>query len=1036
MESSKTLGLARFRFAFAVFACSAGAPLGFGAPQTEPIERHASKPRPLFPRPVPSRPTSGESASEIIVKFKEGSGIRFEEGQPFSRTGSPIGRLAQVTRAIAADVTAVFDRPERELLAEKAAGESEGGVELADLTLFYRVRLAALVEPVQALSRLLALEDVETAYFAPLPPPSPTDLAPATPSFTASQAFQGPAPAGVDALYAWSQPGGRGTGVRVCDVEYNWYATHEEFNDLGLTVVGATPMVPPGLNVHNETSHGTAALGVVAADENGYGVRGIAWQSLLSFAGAFTQAGGYNVANAINLASGALAPGDVILIEQQAFGPNGNAFVPVEWNAAEFAAIANATANGRIVVEAAANGSENLDNLAVYGQAFQRAFRDSGAILVAAADAAGNPLPFTDFGSRIDAWALGSNVPSAGYGDLFWPLVNGVPDNNQCYTATRFGGTSSASAIVAGCAASLQGVSRHSLGVTMSPLALRSMLVSTGTPQAPSGQMIGTQPDLRAAIASIVQSVVMTAFYGQVSNGCDLPCSANPISAQGIVTPDLDNDGAPDIVISRTDPNSGRAFVESFRNQGGGAFQSASGQINLSSNFSALSIAQGDFNRDGNLDVAVSSSGTPGSVTLLLGNGAGGFSVQNAIPLVGSGFGLDAADLNRDGNLDLAVAQTGGVTVLLGNGAGGMSATRYPFPGSNWVALETADFDRDSFVDFAVTGPGATDILINNGNGAPQGGSSQASVPGDSLVAGDLDQDSIPDLAIVDSSASPAAMTVLRWVGAGQPPLVATTVLLPSLLQFPEVKLLDVNGDLLLDAAISGVLRNSNTGFDLLLGDGRLGFGPVTPVATGGFPGYLGAADFDADGAVDFASPAIMGPLSGVVVNRNTTVQRRMTCRGGNVNEAAGVAADVLRANGQSGDVDRIVRMAPQAALTMTMSAPSGGPVSARFALYVVRRRLADSDATPQPFGLGTACFPTPLSGGTLPTTLVLANNLGFNGQLGTPIRNVPPAPSTVVRVNQGFAAGTVLSFQGFIQDRNAALRGASITNFIEVQVR
>lgn len=70
-------------------------------------------------------------------------------------------------------------------------------------------------------------------------------------------------------------------------------------------------------------------------------------------------------------------------------------------------------------------------------------------------------------------------------------------------------------------------------------------------------------------------------------------------------------------------------------------------------------IAVGDFNHDGNLDLAVVNSCCPnGGVSILLGKGDGTF-----LPSVNYSAGdqpvsIVAADFNRDGNLDLAVANS------------------------------------------------------------------------------------------------------------------------------------------------------------------------------------------------------------------------------------------------------------------------------------------------------------------------------------------------------------------------------------------
>jgi subtilisin family serine protease len=227
-----------------------------------------------------------------------------------------------------------------------------------------------------------------------------------------------------------------------------------------------------------------------------------------------------------------LRAGDILLLEMHRPGPRyGYAnrddqlgFIPVEWWEDDFLAIQYATAKGIVVVEAGGNGSESLDDV-LYDQpgegfstTWQNPFRrtvDSGAILVGAgspppgtngADHGPNAsrLSFSNYGACIDAQGWGEEVTSAGYGDL-----TNVDDENTAYTRI-FSGTSSASPMITGVIACLQGNRLAMAKNPLLPLQLRQLLRGSGTPQVdgPNGpasqQRIGNRPDLKALLAGLV----------------------------------------------------------------------------------------------------------------------------------------------------------------------------------------------------------------------------------------------------------------------------------------------------------------------------------------------------------------------------------------------------------------------------------------------------------------------------------------------------------------------------------------------------
>jgi serine protease len=295
-------------------------------------------------------------------------------------------------------------------------------------------------------------------------------------------------------------PGGDGKNVTIVDVEYSFNGTHEDLKSVA--IVGGGQYNGYG------NDHGTAVLGELIGKNNGYGVKGIAYGAIVKFSGACSNGtcSSYNPANAITTARTRTTKGDVILVEQQNYVCNSNDYGPIEWDQAVFDAIKLATSAGRIVVEAAGNGGVNLDAAGCEDR-FNRATRNSGAIIVGAgappnySQADRSRLDFSTYGKRVDLQGWGMKVVTTGYGDLY-----AGSSSNQWYTAT-FGGTSSASPIVAGAVALLSSVAQ-ARGVTKTPAWIRSTLVSTGSPQQaatgfPLSQHIGPRPNLKQAITKL-----------------------------------------------------------------------------------------------------------------------------------------------------------------------------------------------------------------------------------------------------------------------------------------------------------------------------------------------------------------------------------------------------------------------------------------------------------------------------------------------------------------------------------------------------
>ncbi|HUK61758.1 MAG TPA: FlgD immunoglobulin-like domain containing protein [Dongiaceae bacterium] len=461
---------------------------------------------PAPPTHAQPRMSPGYAAEEglIEVMFAPESRVRLRDGSLIDMQANAMPRAQQALQGLAWHRwSRISDVSEEALDAIQSRATLRTGRPVYNLNNIYRLQVPpgndvwSLCRSLEALPGILRARPVPR----PVPLPSPAN-------YEGQQGYLDPAssiPTGIDAEYAWTQPGGAGSGVTVCDLEYLWNYSHADVTRaLGSQI--NTNVVDPGYG----TDHGTAVIGELVADHNGWGTTGICHDALLQTCGTYfgTPAASWNVPGAMAVAIANLRPGDVILLEQQWDYTGLEDYVPIEWWTdyypgpqsfnAVYAAIENAVANGINVVETGGNGEGDSGLITWYG--------DSGAIVVGAggaypggtyAEGDLQKLSFSTYGPRFDLQGWGENVVTSGYGDLY-----NAQGANYLFTSA-FDGTSSAGSMVAGAVADCVGHWKATKSPTApNPAQIRNLLKVSGTPQVmPPPGRIGPRPDLRAAFA-------------------------------------------------------------------------------------------------------------------------------------------------------------------------------------------------------------------------------------------------------------------------------------------------------------------------------------------------------------------------------------------------------------------------------------------------------------------------------------------------------------------------------------------------------
>ena len=321
---------------------------------------------------------------------------------------------------------------------------------------------------------------------------------------------------------------------------------------------------------------------------------------------------------------------------------------------------------------------------------------------------------------------------------------------------------------------------------------------------------------------------------------------------------DFNNDGFPDIAVANTEDSSVTILLGNANEK----FTEASGSPFFANRF-PNDIVIADFNKDGNLDLGIANTEVS-FLTVLSGDGKGQFRQAPKSPyLVNSKphtHGIATGDFNGDGNLDLATESWAVDSVLLisGDGKGNFSGQKFYKVGKRpYQRLRAADVNKDGRADIVTTnleGNNAT-VLLNMGEGKFQEAQNSPFPAGDApfgVAIGDVNGDDNPDLAIVDAPTITAeskgkdGLTILAGDGSGKfSPLKGSpfkTGKSPG-----RIAIGDINGDGVNDIVVTNYNDKSVSIFYM----DRKGVFASNVLSVGSHPDGVAVYDLNKDGKSD-----------------------------------------------------------------------------------------------------------------------------------------------------------------------------------------
>lgn len=337
---------------------------------------------------------------------------------------------------------------------------------------------------------------------------------------------------------------------------------------------------------------------------------------------------------------------------------------------------------------------------------------------------------------------------------------------------------------------------------------------------------------------------------------------------------DVTGDGHPDIVAAGISAHD----VVVFAGDGAGGFL-APVSHDLGDGEYPRDLKLIDINGDGHLDI-VTANGDSSSLSVLLGDGAGGFATARNFPTGAFPTSLALADVDGDGHLDAVTANTDthDLSLLLGDGKGGFSApVTLPLgPDAEPFGVAIADVTGDGVPDIVTANrtwddspfpppelAGTVSVLAGTGGGkfAPAVQLSLGDLEGraHSVAIADVTGDGLPDIVVTRPLANTVSVLASDGAGGFAPALNRPTGVGPTPLLIADITA-DGHPDIVTGNAISGSVS-------VLPGDGSGGIGFAGNSASGAYPHSVAAVDLNGDGHPDVVTANLDSNDISVLIN-------------------------------------------------------------------------------------------------------------------------------------------------------------------------